>query len=325
MGLARPTSGAQRQVFIGQIIAESQEMKAVLAAVERVAPSNASVVIQGETGVGKGLIAKVIHRESRRADKPFVHLNCSALTEPLLESELFGHKKGAFTGATAAKPGLFEVADGGTLFLDEVSEMSRGMQAKLLQVLDSGELRRVGGTTFHEVDVRIVAASNKDLKREVRAGRFRNDLLFRLKVVLLKIPPLRKRREDIPGLVALYIERFSRPEPPRRISAKALESLGGYQWPGNVRELANTMEHAVLLAPGEEIRPQDVVPQPETPEESEPEPESAAEPMSLAEAERLAIVRALQHTGGKKAPAARLLGINVKTLSRKIQTYNILL
>jgi transcriptional regulator with GAF, ATPase, and Fis domain len=308
-------------LFIGQIIADSPEMKAVLAAVERVAPANASVVIQGETGVGKGLIAKVIHRESRRADKPFMHLNCSALTELLLESELFGHEKGAFTGATAAKPGLFEIADGGTLFLDEVSEMSRGMQSKLLQVLDTGELRRVGGTTLREVDVRILAASNKDLKLEVRAGRFRNDLLFRLKVVLLRIPPLRQRREDIPGLVTLYIERFSRPRPARRISAKALESLRSYNWPGNVRELANTIEHAVLLAPGDEIRPADVIPHAEA--EEEPGPEAPAEPMSLAEAERLAIRRALQHTGGKKAPAARLLGINVKTLSRKIQTYNI--
>ena len=309
-------------MFISQIIAESPEMKTVLATVERVAVSNASVVIQGETGVGKGLIAKVIHRESRRPDKPFIHLNCSALTDPLLDSELFGHEKGAFTGATAAKPGLFEVADGGTLFLDEVSEMSRGMQAKLLQVLDSGELRRVGGTTFREVDVRIVAASNKDLNREVRAGRFRNDLLYRLEVVKLIIPPLRKRQADIPGLVALYLRRFSRPDPPKKkISAEALESLCASEWPGNVRELANTIERALLLAPGDEIRPEDVIPRPKP--EAESATDSPAEPISLAEAERLAILRALQHTGGKKAPAARLLGINVKTLSRKIQIYGI--
>jgi DNA-binding NtrC family response regulator len=311
-------------VYIGQVIAQSPQMQAILATVKLVADSRASVVIHGETGAGKGLIAKVIHRESSRGDEMFVPLNCSALTEQLLESELFGHEKGAFTGATAQKPGLFEVAHGGTLFLDEVSEMSHGMQTKLLQVLDIGEMRRVGGTKLRQVDVRIVAASNKALEDEVEAGRFRNDLYFRLNVVTLRIPPLRQRKEDIPGLVELYLDRFRPPDrPAKSVTVEALEVLTEYSWPGNVRELANTIERAVLLAPGEEIRPQDVISTLQPAAGVEPPQHPALEPRPIAEVERLEIVRALEFTGGKKAPAARLLGINVKTLSRKIEGYKI--
>jgi len=254
-------SEARKPVFIGQVIAQSAGMKRALATVARVAAARAPVVIHGETGVGKGLIAKIIHRSSERSKELFMPLNCSAMTEQLLESELFGHERGAFTGAARAKPGLFEVADGGTLFLDEFTEMSHGMQTKLLQVLDSGMMRRVGGTTLRSVDVRIVAAANKDLQAEVGAGRFRRDLSFRLNVISLRIPALRRRREDIPGLAQLYLDRFQEevPEPRRkRISSAALDLLCEHSWPGNVRELANAVERAILLAEGAVIGPEDL-------------------------------------------------------------------
>jgi DNA-binding NtrC family response regulator len=312
----------RKPLFIGEVIAESPALRAVLATVERVAAARTPVVIHGETGVGKGLIAKILHRHSPRANQLFMPLNCSALTEQLLESELFGHERGAFTGAAGAKPGLFEVADGGTLFLDEFTEMSHGMQTKLLQVLDSGVMRRVGGTTLRSVDVRIVAASNKDLQAEVSAGRFRNDLFFRLNVISLRIPSLRRRREDIPGLVELYLDRFQEgleAKRRKRISATGLEALCAHSWPGNVRELANTVERAVLLADGEVIGPRDLFPMPRV--AGEATPAATADPPTLAEVERRHILGVLESTGGKKAPAARLLGINVKTLSRKLKSY----
>jgi DNA-binding NtrC family response regulator len=304
------------------ILGESQAMQSLLEMIERVAVSNAPILILGETGTGKGLMARVIHRASPRADQPFLVINCSAFQDQLLESELFGHEKGAFTGATSAKAGLFEVADGGTVFLDEVAEMSPAMQAKLLQVLDTGELRRVGGTRQRRVDTRIFAATNKDLHQEVRAGRFREDLFFRLDVVSLAVPPLRDRKEDIPRLVEHFLRQFRLPgQQPKSLPPETLTLLMQYAWPGNVRELANTIERLVLLAPGTIIGPEDL-PSNIRPPADHPAREEDA-PVPLAEVERISIIRALTYTGGKKAPAARLLGIDVKTLTHKIQRYNI--
>lgn len=304
------------------ILGESSAMRSLLEMVHRVAASNAPVLISGETGTGKGLIAKALHHASPRAKQPFLAINCSAFQDQLLESELFGHEKGAFTGAASAKAGLFEVADGGAVFLDEVAEMSPAMQAKLLQVLDTGELRRVGGTRQRRVDTRILAATNKDLHGEVRAYRFREDLFFRLNVVNLSVPPLRERREDIPILTAHFLRQFQLPgQPPKSLSPAALGLLTRYGWPGNVRELANTIERLVLLTPGTIIEPEDlpsnIRPGVEVPSQAE------EVPLPLAEVERLSIIRALRYTGGKKAPAARLLGVDVKTLSHKIRRYDI--
>jgi DNA-binding NtrC family response regulator len=304
------------------ILGESQAMRSLLEMVQRVAASNAPVLILGETGTGKGLIARAIHQSSPRTDHPFLVINCSAFQDQLLESELFGHERGAFTGAISAKPGLFEVADGGTVFLDEVAEMSPAMQAKLLQVLDTGELRRVGGTRLRRVDTRIFGATNKDLEQEFRAGRFREDLFFRLNVVTLAVPPLRDRKEDIPRLVEHFLDRFRLPgQQPKSLSPEALQFFVGHAWSGNVRELANTIERLVLLVPGTIIEPEDLPPN-IRPSVDLP-PQEGDVPLPLTEVERLSILRALRYTGGKKAPAARLLGIDVKTLTHKIQRYNI--
>ncbi|MFQ5657506.1 MAG: sigma-54-dependent transcriptional regulator [Candidatus Methylomirabilales bacterium] len=304
------------------ILGESRAMRSMLEMVERVAASNAPVLISGETGTGKGLIARAIHQASPRAENPFLVINCSAFQDQLLESELFGHEKGAFTGAVSAKAGLFEVADRGTLFLDEVAEMSPAMQAKLLQVLDTGEMRRVGGTRLRRVDTRIFAATNKDLHKEVPAGRFREDLFFRLNVVSLSVPPLRDRKEDIPPLVEKFLSQFRLPgHPPKSLSPEALQLLKGYAWPGNVRELANTIERLALLTPGTVIRPEDLPPNIRPSKDVPPREEGV--PLPLAEVERLSIMQALRYTQGKKAPAARLLGIDVKTLTHKVQRYNI--
>lgn len=304
------------------ILGQSKAMRSLLETVERVAASNAPVLISGETGTGKGLIAQAIHQASLRAAHPFLVINCSAFQDQLLESELFGHERGAFTGAVVAKTGLFEVADEGTVFLDEVSEMSPAMQAKLLQVLDTGELRRVGGTRLRRVDTRIFGATNKNLQEEVRVGHFREDLFFRLNVISLVVPPLRDRREDIPQLVEHFFSRFRLPgQEPKSLSPEALQLLVGYAWPGNVRELANTIERLVLLVPGTIIEPEDLPPN-IRPSADIPHREGDV-PLPLTEIERLSIIRALKYTGGKKAPAARLLGIDVKTLTHKIQRYNI--
>ena len=304
------------------ILGQSKAMRSLLETVERVAASNAPVLISGETGTGKGLIAQAIHQASLRAAHPFLVINCSAFQDQLLESELFGHERGAFTGAVVAKTGLFEVADEGTVFLDEVSEMSPAMQAKLLQVLDTGELRRVGGTRLRRVDTRIFGATNKNLQEEVRVGHFREDLFFRLNVISLVVPPLRDRREDIPQLVEHFFSRFRLPgQEPKSLSPEALQFLVGYAWPGNVRELANTIERLVLLVPGTVIEPGDLPPNIRPTADLATREEAI--PLPLDEVERLSIIRALKYTRGKKAPAARLLGIDVKTLSAKIQRYNI--
>jgi DNA-binding NtrC family response regulator len=307
---------AQREP-VPVLIGQSQVMTALLATVRRIAPSDANVLIQGESGTGKGLVARIVHEQSARRSGPFLVINCSAFQDQLLESELFGHEKGAFTGAAAAKQGLFEVADGGTLLLDEVGEMSAAMQAKLLQVLDSRELRRVGGTRVHRVDVRIIAATNKDLAQEVRAARFRGDLYYRLNVVSMTLPPLRERKEDIPLLIEHFLKQFGTTRTGKTLSLEALQLLTDYAWPGNVRELANSIERLLILTPGEAIEPDDLpanIRQPGGP---------ARGVSSLAEMERLHVMRVLAETHGKKMQAARLLGIDLKTLNQKIKRYNI--
>jgi DNA-binding NtrC family response regulator len=299
------------------LVGQSQAVAELLASVRRIAGSEANVLIQGESGTGKGLVARIIHAQSARAEGPFLVINCSAFQDQLLESELFGHEKGAFTGATAGKQGLFEVAEGGTLFMDEVGEMSPAMQAKLLQVLDSRELRRVGGTRAHRVHVRVVAATNKDLAHEVRAGRFREDLYYRLNVVSLTIPPLRERKEDIPRLVEHFLRRFAADYASRTVSPEALQALAEYPWPGNVRELANTIERLMILAPGEIIGVDDLPPN------VRQGGGLSQGPGSLADMERLHLMRILKETGGKKMQAARILGIDIKTLNVKIKRYRI--
>lgn len=304
------------------IVGQSPVIRSLLETMERIAPTKASVLIQGETGTGKGLVARAIHQRSQRAAKPFLAINCSAFQDQLLESELFGHEKGAFTGAVGMKLGLFEVADGGTLFLDEVGEMSPAMQAKLLQVLDSGELRRVGGTRSFKVDVRILASTNKDLTQEIKAGRFREDLYYRLNVISLSLPPLRERKEDIPLLIEYFLEKFRLPgRKVKALSEEALALLVDYAWPGNVRELANTIERLVILSKGEVISLDDL---PLNIRSSEkPLRDEGPSSLSLSEVERLHLRKVLAQTKGRKAEAARLLGIDVKTLNRKLKAYRI--
>ncbi len=304
------------------LLGQSPAIQSLLQTIERIAPTDANVLIQGETGTGKGLVARVIHRESRRTAQPFLVLNCSAFQEQLLESELFGHEKGAFTGAASVKLGLFEVTDGGTLVLDEVGEMSPAMQAKLLQVLDTGELRRVGGTRVARVSVRILASTNKDLVEEVRANRFREDLHYRLNVISVTLPPLRERREDIPLLVEHFLQRFRLPgQKVKVVSEEALARLVDYPWPGNVRELANAIERLVILAPQPVIDPDDLPPNVRTPRA--PLGEEEPRHLPLSEVERHHILKVLERTQGRKAEAARLLGIHLKTLNRKLEAYRI--
>jgi len=240
----------KKKYDIRDIVGKSQDMINIFKQVASIAPTNSTVLIIGESGTGKELVARSIHRYSMRADKPFVVINCTALAESLLESELFGHEKGAFTGAISQKRGLFEEADGGTIFLDEIGDISPKMQAQILRVLDTGEFKRVGGNNIITADVRIIAATNKDLEKEVKEGRFREDLFFRLDVVTLRLPPLRERGDDIVYLVHHFISRYSAKQnkPMRGISSRAMRLLKEYKWPGNVRELENAIERAVSLS-----------------------------------------------------------------------------
>lgn len=320
--LRQENTALRRMVAQGEpapiIVGQSPAIRSLLAAVERIAPSEVSVLIQGESGTGKSLIAKAVHAASPRAGGPFLVINCSGFQDPLLESELFGHEKGAFTGAASVKQGLFEVAVGGTLLLDEVGEMSPAMQSKLLQVLDTKELRRVGGTRVHRVDVRIIAATNKDLAQEVRAGRFREDLYYRLNVVSLTLPSLRERKEDIPLLVEHFLKQFRvTGQKAKTVSQEAVHALTDYSWPGNARELANTIERLLILSSGNVIGLEDLPPNIRFPSGH------TGGPASLQEMERLHLIRVLDHTRGKKMQAARLLGIDLKTLNSKIKRYNI--
>ena len=323
--LARENTALRRMVAQQSapplVLGRSPGMLAVLRTVERIAGSEANVLIEGESGTGKGLVAQAIHQQSPRARGPFLAINCSGFQDQLLESELFGHERGAFTGATGLKQGLFEVAGQGTLFLDEVAEMSPAMQAKLLQVLDSREFRRVGGTRVHRADVRIIAATNKDLAQEVEAARFREDLYYRLNVVSLAIPPLRQRKQDIPLLIEHFLKQFGTGYTRKTLSPEALQLLTDYAWPGNVRELGNLVERLVILTPGDLIGPEDLPPAFRASQGAPLLPPRG--PVSLAEMERAHVARILAETGGRKLQAARLLGIDIKTLNKKIKDYRI--
>jgi DNA-binding NtrC family response regulator len=289
--------------------------------IARVAASDRPVLIHGESGTGKELVARTIHLRSRRAPSPFVSVNCGALPDTLLETELFGHKRGAFSGAIASRVGLFEAANGGTLFLDEIGEMSAAMQVRLLRTLDSGEVRRVGeDRTFH-VDVRIVAATAKDLNREATEGRFRWDLFYRVATVVVPVPALRQRPSDIPALVQHFAESLARAGKPLEFSRDAMERLVHYPWPGNIRELRNLVERMQILHGSEEVGVGDL------PVEFG-RPHQFADPtdpttLPLHEVERQHVERVLEATGWNKARAARVLEVDVKTLNKKIRDFGI--
>ncbi len=331
-------NGVLRQTLVkmegpAEIIGISGAMAAVRETVARVAPTGATVLIQGETGTGKEVAARAIHRMSLRALKPFIAVNCASITESLLEAELFGHEKGAFTGAERTREGLFEAANEGTLFLDEVGDMSLTAQAKLLRVLMDGQIMRVGSTRGRSVDVRVLVATNRDLEAAVRQGRFRQDLYYRLAVVPVHIPPLRERPEDIPGLCALFCRLAARElkQPLRPLSVEAIRKLRRYSFPGNVRELKNLIERALILSSGCEVGPdQLLIPA----EESKPErpaeprdtcttwvdllPESVNLRSIMESVERDLIDRALRSSGGVRAEAARRLGLSRSELAYKL-------
>jgi two-component system response regulator HydG len=324
-----------------ELYGASPAIQAVRDTIARVAPTNATVLITGETGTGKELVARAIHRNSPRANKPFVAVNCAAFTETLLESELFGHEKGAFTGADRARQGLFEAAHEGTLFLDEAGEMSPAAQAKLLRILMDGQLLRVGSTKPRTVDVRVLVATHRDLPQRVRDGLFREDLYYRLAVVPIHIPPLRQRREDIPGLA----ERFARQTatelslPTRRLSAEAVQNLTEYDFPGNIRELKNLIERAYILSVREEIGPENFpMSRSATPavtvQKSNGDASSGqvamqlpGEPFDLTEflekTEKDLILRTLGSTNGAQAEAARRMGLSRSALAYKLNKYGI--
>ena len=317
-----------RRDGIPEIVGESPEIREVISMIERVAASESPVLVYGESGTGKELVARAIHLRSKRVGRPFVSINCGALTDTLLESELFGHKKGAFTGAIASRAGLFEAADGGTLFLDEIGEMSPAMQVRLLRTLDSGEIRRVGEERAFHVNVRVVAATNKDLSQEATEGRFRWDLFYRVSTVIVSVPPLRKRRSDIQLLAQHFIAPFVRAGKSLQLSSTAMARLQDYEWPGNIRELRNLIERLLILHDGEEVsvdmlpremaRAAGVVEVPSAPRDDAP-----GELPSLAEVERRHVEHVLNATGWNKARAARVLEVDIKTLNKKIRDFGI--
>jgi two-component system response regulator AtoC len=301
------------------IIGESAAMKKVFSIIEKVSASDSTVLILGESGTGKELIATTIHYQSRRKDRPLIKVNCAALSENLIESELFGHEKGAFTGAVRRKPGRFELANGGTIFLDEVGDIPLATQTKLLRVIQEKSFERVGGTDTLNIDVRVLAATNTDLENEVKAGRFREDLYYRLNVIPVVIPPLRERREDIPELVDFALDKCrSRLVKTARFSKEALQALMQYDYPGNVRELENIVERGATLAVSDVIEKDDL---PSSVFKTENNASFSLADVAAA-AEKEHIIRILAQAGGNKTKAAELLGISRKTLWEKMNTYN---
>ena len=301
------------------IIAKSAKMQQIIELIKVVAKSNATVLITGESGTGKELVARAVHSQSYRKDKPFVPVSCAALPESLLESELFGHEKGAFTGAHAQRKGKFEFANRGTLFLDEIGEMSVNIQVHLLRVLEEKEFTRVGGNELIKVDVRVISATNKDIEKAVASGQFREDLYYRLNVVTIELPPLRERKEDIPLLAQHFLKKFA-VENQKEISGfspEVTDFLLKYQWPGNVRELENTIERAVILAQNSYIEIADLL------QKNSPLVSSALTGRSLREVERNHILNILSETRGNYSEAARILAISRATLYNKAKVYNL--
>ncbi len=304
------------------IVGTSPAMQRVFEVVDQVAPSKATVLITGESGTGKELVANALHMRSPRAQKPFVKLHCAALAESLLESELFGHEKGSFTGAFVRKDGRFSLADGGTLFLDEIGEISPAIQVKLLRFLQEHEFERVGGTQTIRVDVRVIAATNRNLPEEVAKGRFREDLYYRLNVVALEMPPLRDRRTDIAALSRFFLERYARENSKsiQDFASETMDLLTMYDWPGNVRELENAIERAVVLTNGPMIQPAALPPH------VRPKTVIAGIPpipgSTLSDIERFAILETMKATGGSTSKAAEMLGISVRTIQYRLHEYN---
>jgi two-component system response regulator HydG len=308
-----------------KIIGRSRPMKELFETLSLIAPSDATVLIYGDSGTGKELVANAIHQNSPRAEKPFIKVSCAALPETLLESELFGHERGAFTGAVTRKAGRFQLANGGALFLDEVSEMSSATQVKLLRVLQEREFEPLGSTKTIQVDIRLIAATNKDLEAEVEKGSFREDLFYRLNVVPVRLPLLKERREDIPILAEhffrLYKERNR--STIKGFQPKTLDTMMRYDWPGNTRELENAVERAVLLCRGEYIMPEDLPPHVQGAEGREVSVVSVPSGMSLRDVEREVILQALEETKGNRTHTAQMLGISRKTLQNKLKEYGI--
>src|SRR5262245_1809074 len=310
------------RVAPNNIIGVAPAMQRVFEIIDQVAPSKATVLITGESGTGKELVANALHQRSPRANGPFVKLHCAALAEALLESELFGHERGAFTGAVARKDGRFSLADGGTLFLDEIGEISPSIQVKLLRFLQEHEFERVGGTQTLKVDVRVIAATNRNLVEEVAKGRFREDLYYRLNVVAVEMPPLRERKSDIPALAKFFVDRYAK-ENGKALEGFAPESMElfmAYDWPGNVRELENAVERSVVLASGPLIEPRHLPPnvRPRVTPTGMPIVPGA----TLRDLERYAILETLKATGGSTSKAAEMLGISVRTIQYRLHQYN---
>jgi two-component system response regulator HydG len=311
---------------LGKIIGRSRAMKELLEMVAMIAPSEATVLISGESGTGKELIARAIHHNSPRREYPLVVVNCAALTDTLLESELFGHEKGAFTGADRRREGRFMQADGGSLFLDEIGETSAAMQAKLLRVLQEKEIQRVGGEETLPVDVRVLAATNRDLLQAVESGQFREDLFYRLNVVALEIPPLRERHDDIPLLAQHFLGKFAEKnrKDVKGFTPQAMDLLLKYEWPGNVRELENAVERAVILLTGDHVTEKQLpmtITRALEDEPPAPSQQDLSRTRPLEEIEKDAILAALEAAGGNKSEAARRLGITRKTLHKKLKRY----
>ncbi len=309
------------------MIGKSRKMIEVFDLLAQVAPSDATVLILGESGTGKELVANALHQNSPRASQPFIKISCAALPETLLESELFGHEKGAFTGAVARREGRFWAAHRGSIFLDEVGEMNATTQTKLLRVLQEKEFEPLGSTRTIKVDVRVIAATHKDLEKEVREGRFREDLFYRLNVVPVSIPPLRERKEDLPSLAIHFLTIYGEKNRKKlkEISPKALDLLIRHDWPGNIRELENFIERAVIVARGEMITPADLPPQIQALSKGKEEDQGILFPsgISLQDAEKALILKTLEDTGGNRSRAADILGINRRTLQIKLKEFGI--
>jgi len=309
-------------LYVG-IIGQSQQLREVLAKIDKVATGDANVCIMGESGTGKELIARAIHHNSPRRDRPLVTLDCTAVPEGLMESHLFGHRRGSFTGAVEHRNGVFSLADTGTLFIDEISELPLTLQAKLLRVIQAHEFVEVGGSQPIQTDIRLITASNKDLREAVADGTFRADLYYRIAVVMIQMPPLRERRDDIPQLVGHFLDRFSsvhrRPVP--TITPRALELLTSYTWPGNVRQLENCIEQAVVLANEETIDADVLSLDDREPKKHPGKSDSARAGLTLREVEQEHILRTLEAMNGNRTRAARLLGISLRCLQYKLKSY----